>query len=216
MNDATDSGVDDATVQKLRREVAQRLQRKLVERSCASFCLVFVDGFLLYAPPDEPAHPLRSVHAQIDLPLFLPVTYTLLKERREGRTGYVTVGPAPTPKLKEGGKPAEGVSEKSERDKKEDTASGDSHQMNFWTDPPGYVDDIVWPRYISNYAWLLVPDSISAAKKEGSELKDIIGEGSEVKNGLDIHVAPKGGEATMESLLYWAVESIFKEIEQVR
>lgn len=210
LNHATDSGVSDAMVRILRNEVHHRLQSLLESSQQESrdfFSLAFVDGFLLYAPPSEPDHPLQPVQSKLDLPLFLPVTYSILKERREGRTGYVTIGPAPTPDNKE--------EEGDKRDEKEENEGTDYEppSTNFWTDPPGYVDDIVWPRYISNYAWLLVPEGV-AIPQDADKLNEVVGEGGAVRGDMGIHVAPKKGEAPMDYVLRWAIESVLDGIEQ--
>lgn len=215
LNHVTDSGVSDATIQILRDEVYHRLQSLLEnsrQGSRSLFSLAFVDGFLLYHPPNEPDHPLQPVQSKLDLPLFLPVTYTMLKERREGRTGYVTIGPAPTPHPKE-----EDDSNDDRKDDKREKGEVDYEppSTNFWTDPPGYVDDIVWPRYISNYAWLLVPKSDAAVPHEADRLKEAVGEGANVRGDMGIHVAPKKGEAPMDYVLRWAIESVLTTLQKV-
>ncbi|KAK2878209.1 hypothetical protein FQN49_001058 [Arthroderma sp. PD_2] len=223
LNDATDSGVDEATIHALRERITQRLQQASLSRqqkSTSSQCqksdeqtpwltIVFVDGFLLYAPPNDSAHPLRPVHDQIDLPIFLPVTYPLLKERREGRTGYVTIGPAPTPVPRE----PDNAEEESKDEQVDSETAEDDPPVNFWTDPPGYVDDIVWPRYVSNCSWLLLPDAITGANLGLDELKNLVGDGANVREDLGIFVAPEKGKASMPHLLDWAVELIFNKIE---
>ncbi|KAF3481346.1 uncharacterized protein GIQ15_04105 [Arthroderma uncinatum] len=224
LNDATDSGVDEATIDALQKRVAQRLsqsqeqnQKTLDSSSQKSdeqapwLTIVFVDGFLLYAPPNDSAHPLRPVHDQINLPIFLPVTYPLLKERRDGRTGYVTIGPAPTPVPRD---PDE-VEEEPKDEDMDNEKTEDDAPVNFWTDPPGYVDDIVWPRYISNCSWLLLPESVSETSLDEGELKRLVGNGANVREDLGISVAPQKGDATMPHLLNWAVNLIFTKIGEV-
>ena len=41
--------------------------------------------------------------------------------------------------------------------------------QNFWVDPPGYVDDIVWPRYVGDHSWLIIPDHL--VQGDGEEMK---------------------------------------------
>ncbi|EFR03873.1 nicotinamide riboside kinase 1 [Nannizzia gypsea CBS 118893] len=218
LNDATDSGVDEATIHALQGRIAQQLQQHLASQQQRtegldpSLTIVFVDGFLLYAPSNDSTHPLRHVHDQINLPIFLPVTYPLLKERREGRTGYVTIGPAPTPVFRE----EDNSQDKSADDGAEDGNGKDGAPVNFWIDPPGYVDDIVWPRYISNCSWLLLPDSASASKMDLDKMKELIGDGSFVREDLGIAVAPGKGEAPMHQLLDWAADLIFAKIEEIK
>lgn len=180
-----------------------------------------MEGFLLFAPPEgfeyntktgdgdgglegDEHYPtdhtvLRPVHAQIGLPLFLPAPYSTVKARREGRSGYVTIGPAPEP-------PATALN--SQQDKKQEKqeidleGEDDRPPQNFWTDPPGYVDDIVWPRYVRDHAWLLV---------DGDGQGDIVqrvGEGVDVRLDVGVKVAPGKGAVGMEVVLRWAVEEV--------
>ncbi|WEW60814.1 ribosylnicotinamide kinase [Emydomyces testavorans] len=225
-NDSASAVVDPHTVHSLRNELfSQRLTHNAQlasSSSCPPLALALIDGFLLYAPPphDNAAHPLRAVHDAIDVPLFLPATYTRLKQRREGRTGYVTVGPAPTPtptlqsekkECDDGGERLGGAGEK--RD-----ANADAYippETSFWTDPPGYVDEIVWPRYITDHAWLLVPPESRGGEMDVEELKRVVGEGGNVREDAGVIVAPGMGEASMEELLRWAVGEVLKAVEDM-
>lgn len=229
LNDATDSGVCDATTGRLRGAISERLARVLCARRrdndndnedgvSSSVSLAFLDGFLLYAPPGEEKHPLARVRKYIDVPLFLPATYTLLKERREGRSGYVTIGAAPTPVLKDqDGKDESGdlVGAEHEHEHQDDGDEDgyDPPAQNFWTDPPGYVDDIVWPRYVEDHAWLLVPES-EARDKDVSALRELVGEGDNVREDMGVLVAPGKGRAPMVELLEWAVEEVITRVER--
>ncbi|DAA73988.1 TPA_exp: Uncharacterized protein A8136_3770 [Trichophyton benhamiae CBS 112371] len=212
LNDATDSGVHEATIHALQERIIQQLQRQGLGEHDPNLTVVFVDGFLLYAPPNDPAHPLRPVHDQIDLPIFLPVTYPLLKQRREGRTGYVTIGPAPTPVLRE----EDNSQDKPEDEEAEDSNGKDDAPVNFWTDPPGYVDDIVWPRYVSNCSWLLLPESTSDENMDFDMMKELVGDGAFVREDLGIVVAPDKGEGSMSRLLDWAVDLIFNKVKEIK
>jgi nicotinamide/nicotinate riboside kinase len=219
LNEVTDSGVDDATVARIRAHAAERLKQilKLIEdRNIDNnqskqllLSLAFVEGFLLYAPPNSPSHVLRPVHDKIEVPLFLPATYTLVKARREGRTGYVTIGPAPAPIMNSDGTRA---GEPLGENPLEGQGDDDEPRQNFWDDPPGYVDDIVWPCYITNHAWLLLsPDSPPPASND--QLSDIVGEGKDVRGDVGVRVAPGRGEAPMAQLLEWAVNEVLKSVE---
>ena len=152
-----------------------------------------MEGFLLYAPPNDEGHVLKQVHGAIDLPLFLPASYANVKRRREGRSGYVTIGAAPEPKQGQGTGEKGGEVDLERED--------DRPPQNFWVDPPGYVDDIVWPRYVEDHAWLIV-----AKDGEGS-LVERVGDGLDVRRDLGVKVVP-GGELGMEGVLRWAVEEV--------
>ncbi|KAJ5415634.1 hypothetical protein N7465_004329 [Penicillium sp. CMV-2018d] len=216
-NDTTDSGVSDEVVQELRDIVRSRLQNEAAEKSTEkSPTIAFLEGFLLFAPPEQEQHVLRSVHDAIHLPLFLPAAYELVKARREGRSGYVTVGPAPEPVQGtedggDGGKDGGNGKTGTEIDLE---AEDDRPPQNFWVDPPGYVDDVVWPRYVTDHAWLLIAEDGDEGQKDGSqtlteaELVRRIGDGTRARTDVGVEVAPGCGSAGMDVVLRWAVELI--------
>ncbi|KAJ5809600.1 Phosphoribulokinase/uridine kinase [Penicillium pulvis] len=199
-NDKTDSGVEDGLVQDLRRLVGERLGSGTGTESQKPKTIAFMEGFLLYSAPDanKDKSPLRVVQDQIHLPLFLPASYTNVKTRREARSGYVTIGPvpdAPEPETKSSlGSKGEPIDLEAEDDRP---------PQNFWVDPPGYVDDIVWPRYVEDHAWLLIAD-------EGVEggLVERVGEGVDVRADAGVRVAPGRGNLGMDVVLKWAVEEV--------
>lgn len=199
-----------------------------------------MEGFLLYAPPESlgttgngsgsgvgdgggKGAPLRSVHAQIHLPLFLPASYQNVKARREGRSGYVTLGPAPAPPVeqKSAGTGTKAETEKHRPDEKEQKdeqridleKADDRPPQNFWVDPPGYVDDVVWPRYVEDHAWLLIPqygEGFGDGGQPGKEMSLVerIGDGTRVREDVGVRVAPGKGEEGMEVVLRWAVGEV--------
>ena len=70
----------------------------------------------------------------------------------------------------------------------------------FWADPPGYIEDVVWPNYERAHKWMF----------EGGDCND-----GEVKNQVNgIEVAPGKGEKDMKDLLSWAVEVISKQVAE--
>ncbi|TPX25704.1 ribosylnicotinamide kinase [Coccidioides immitis] len=227
LNDATDSGVSGETVRLFREQVAQRLRdlaleeqrkrstagsdRKYARDTSSFISLALIDGFLLYAPPHDRTHPLRKIHDTIDIPFFLPATYTLVKKRRESRTGYVTIGPAPTPKPSS---QRQADKQQLEQEEKRDVNTYTPLETNFWTDPPGYVDDIVWPRYIRDHAWLLLPESTQLGE-DVEDLKRLVGEGKNLRDDMGVLVAPGNGECLMEELLRWAVGEVLKGVENM-
>jgi nicotinamide/nicotinate riboside kinase len=187
--------------------------KKLVESRLAATgdntTIAFLEGFLLFAPPAETEHVLRPVHDAINLHLFLPAAYGLVKERREGRSGYVTVGPAPAPVESDvgvGGNAAERGNGEIDLE-----AEDDRPPQNFWVDPPGYVDDVVWPRYVGDHAWLLVADEDEkggSGELDEADLVRRVGDGTRVKTDVGVEVAPGAGAAGMDVVLRWAVELI--------
>lgn len=196
----TDSGVADALVNEMREHVTNKLaEANLSDNpSSDSATIALMEGFLLYSGKDDKG-PIRNVHDTIDLPLFLPATYTNVKTRREARSGYATIGPQPT--YEEAMAKANASGEES---KPVDLEEKDEPQ-NFWVDPPGYVDDIVWPRYVEDHAWLLIQDE----NVEG-DLIARVGEGVNVRSDAGVLVAPGKGEARMDVVLKWAVDEILQ------
>ncbi|EAW10529.1 ribosylnicotinamide kinase [Aspergillus clavatus NRRL 1] len=222
LNEASDSGVREETVLGLRRDVSARLQRGQDQgQGKGKRTLVFFEGFLLFSPPgaEVKEHVLRPVHEQIDVHLFLPAPYDLVKGRRESRSGYVTIGPAPIPAtLPQRGSPIpEDVKQHVDLEKEDDAPP-----QNFWTDPPGYVDDIVWPRYVRDHAWLLLPETPSPAD-DLQELKSLdtedliksVGQGVNLRDDAGVIVAPGKGASPMADVLKWAVEEVIKPFETV-
>lgn len=163
---------------------------------------------MLFAPPAQADHILRPVHDAINLRIFLPAAYGLVKERREGRSGYVTVGPAPAPAESEANQAAPEM-KSGEVDLE---AEDDRPPQNFWVDPPGYVDDVVWPRYVEDHAWLLIADEDEkdgcgslAGAGAGADLVKRVGDGTRVRTDVGVEVAPGAGSAGMDVVLRWAV-----------
>ncbi|OQE43053.1 hypothetical protein PENCOP_c003G04437 [Penicillium coprophilum] len=212
-NDQTSSGVSDELVQELRDVVGSRLLDETGKRKEKT--IAFLEGFLLFAPPrsesEKEEHVLRSVHDAIDLHLFLPAEYELVKARREGRSGYVTVGAAPEPPVETTGDEGDGKA----RTEVDLNAEDDRPPQNFWVDPPGYVDDIVWPRYVTDHAWLLTTedegDDMKGHQALGeADLVRMVGDGTRARTDVGVEVAPGCGSAGMDVVLRWAVDLILR------
>ncbi|KAK3314937.1 putative nicotinamide riboside protein [Apodospora peruviana] len=76
----------------------------------------------------------------------------------------------------------------------------------FWTDPPGYVDKIVWPNYAAEHAWLFENANVEDETKLDKEKMQRYGIEAQTGKGLDIDF----GET-----LHWAVETIMHELERI-
>lgn len=123
----------------------------------------------------------------------------MVKTRREGRSGYVTIGPG----IEQPAPGAGNTDSKPETDV--DLEAEGEHQVpqNFWVDPPGYVDDIVWPRYVEDHSWLIIPE-----KEGGDDLIRDVGEGVCLREDVGVRVAPGRGQVGMDILVRWAVKEI--------
>jgi nicotinamide/nicotinate riboside kinase len=224
LNEATDSGVPEETITLLQRQVSDKLQQMgpalTGDGDGGKRTIVFFEGFLLFSPPEAEAkgHVLRPVHEQMDVRLFLPASYDFVKGRREKRSGYVTIGPAPVPPML----PHRGSSAAEDAKQQVDLeVEDDAPPQNFWTDPPGYVDDIVWPRYVRDHAWLLLPengldnDRYQNARDSGTdeELVRIVGQGTNVRTDAGVAVVPGNGTLPMVDVLKWAIQEVIESLE---
>ncbi|KAJ9608663.1 ribosylnicotinamide kinase [Cladophialophora chaetospira] len=72
----------------------------------------------------------------------------------------------------------------------------------FWTDPPGYVEDVVWPNYILYHSWMYKDGNV-----DGEEFDDKVCESQGLK------VCPGGGQWKMPEVLEWAVQQVKESIE---
>ena len=68
----------------------------------------------------------------------------------------------------------------------------------FWEDPPGYVDNVVWPGYVEEHAFLFTGGDVEGEVDEG------------VARGLGVDVCPGKGEWGVEDCLGWVVGRVMK------
>lgn len=135
----------------------ERLKREGKSRWLNQRKLLIVEGFLLFpSPPLPPALP-----SLFDVKILLRVNKNVAKERREARTGYVTLD-------------------------------------GFWSDPPGYFDDVVWPNYVESHEKYFLKGNVE-------------GEVDEVKCKGGVHIGPREGRVV--EVLEWVVNVIRGEVE---
>ena len=213
LNEASEPGVRPEEIAALKEEVRGRVSGggREGEGKGKGRTIVFMEGFLLYAPEGKEKEGLRAVHEEIHLRLFLPAPYDLVKARRESRTGYVTQGPAPMPPELPQRRSSLPPPSDGEVDLMRDE-EGERPAQNFWVDPPGYVDDVVWPRYVRDHAWLLMGEDGEdlAAVEDDGEVVRRAGQGVNVRGDVGVEVAPGKGELPMKEILRWAVDEVVK------
>ncbi|KAK5073201.1 ribosylnicotinamide kinase [Lithohypha guttulata] len=78
----------------------------------------------------------------------------------------------------------------------------------FWADPPGYVEDVVWPNYARDHAWLF-----DGGDGDGSEAsrQQAIDDGRvdrDVAARHGVHIGPGSGDVHLREILPWAIEKI--------
>ncbi|TKX21238.1 AAA domain-containing protein 9 [Elsinoe australis] len=70
----------------------------------------------------------------------------------------------------------------------------------FWEDPEGYVDDVVWPNYVKDHAFLFGDGDVEGEVR------------SELCKGLGIEVMPDTAQGNMTQCLQWAYHILEKEL----
>ncbi|KAK8220217.1 P-loop containing nucleoside triphosphate hydrolase protein [Phyllosticta capitalensis] len=150
-NAVGECGIDGAVVERCR----ERLQEFFEANKDRIQRVAIIDGFLLFSPEMKDL----GIRDQFDLRLFLRTSYATAKQRRQARSGYVTL-------------------------------------EGFWQDPPGYVDEIVWPNYVKDHKFLFRDGNVDGELDEA------------VCREIDVHSMPKDAEGDMGKVLEWATETI--------
>lgn len=78
----------------------------------------------------------------------------------------------------------------------------------FWKDPPGYVDDVVWPNYVEAHRWMFVGGDVEGGRLDWAVLgeKGILAQRGEAEGGAAV-------EFEFEDTLEWAVDSVMAALE---
>ncbi|KAK3997168.1 nicotinamide riboside kinase [Cladorrhinum sp. PSN332] len=74
----------------------------------------------------------------------------------------------------------------------------------FWTDPPGYVEKIVWPNYVEYHKWLFKSEEDVESGKVDMEVAGREG----------ISVQPWGEGVEFKDVLEWAVGEVLRGVEE--
>lgn len=72
----------------------------------------------------------------------------------------------------------------------------------FWEDPPGYVDDVVWPNYVKDHAFLF---------KDGNVEGDL---DAEQLTRLNIRAMPDAAQGNMTTCLQWAYDVLDEALDR--
>ena len=214
--------IDEAEIGRLRRHVKdwvlQRQRNSSTTTTVTTQTIAFLEGFLLYSPPRPSAlsanandipknlYALRPIYQNIHVHLFLPASYDQVKKRREGRSGYATIGPS-----------SSASSTSLPQRSQEDEQGGEDGPANFWVDPPGYVDDVVWPHYVRDHSWLLLSEDgepLHAAGMEDAELLRKVGQGTNIRTDAGVLIAPCHGSLPIMETLKWAVTEVLNAWEE--
>lgn len=189
-NSVGESGVSDATVADYATGVTEWLQRAVppasTTRRDVNICVL--DGFLLYPPP-----PTKGWEAS-ESPF--PDTQALQKRLRELMSATLSV------KLFLPSTRELTLSRRAAR-------SGYVTLEGFWEDPPGYVEEVVWPNYARDHAWMF------------ADTKDVdlgrVDRMSEVVKEEGILIGPGSGEegGGMEKVLEWGVARVKEAVANV-
>ena len=83
----------------------------------------------------------------------------------------------------------------------------------FWTDPPGYVDQVVWPNYVASHAWLFENGDAECGSLDEDVLAEHRIRAVPLKAGQG--QAEGGVDVDMETTFEWAVETLMRELENL-
>jgi nicotinamide/nicotinate riboside kinase len=86
--------------------------------------------------------------------------------------------------------------------KRREARSGYVTLEGFWADPPGYVDQVVWPNYVQDHKFLFEEGNVE------KELKP------SVCSSVGIHGMPRRAEGDMGKCLEWALQVLEDVIKQ--
>ncbi|KAK3669093.1 ribosylnicotinamide kinase [Elasticomyces elasticus] len=138
--------------------------------------IAIIDGFLLYSEE------MKAVRDLFDVKIFLRTDYKTAKDRREARSGYVTL---------------EGFWKASMNDTGPIGRTDTTLQ-----DPPGYVDNVVWPNYVEDHAFLFKDGNVEGELKD-DRLQD-----------LEIRAMPVDAQENMTACLHWAYGVVEEALEK--
>lgn len=72
----------------------------------------------------------------------------------------------------------------------------------FWKDPPGYVDDIVWPNYVKDHSFLFQEGNVDGVLND------------QVLEQLGIQAVPRDAQGNMTACLQWAYDVLDEALDK--
>jgi nicotinamide/nicotinate riboside kinase len=76
-----------------------------------------------------------------------------------------------------------------------------------WDDPPGYVEDVVWPGYVKDHSALFHDGDVNGKAKSHAELQQIC--------GLDVEISPPDIPRGVEAMLDWGIDAFVGVINSI-
>ncbi|KAK3297725.1 P-loop containing nucleoside triphosphate hydrolase protein [Chaetomium fimeti] len=143
--------------------------------------ICILDGFLLYSPP--------------------PTTTTNPDNTSKTKSPLRTVMTHLDIKLFLRASRASALRRRTARD-------GYVHMDGFWTDPPGYVEQVVWPNYVEAHRWLFEGGDVEGGRLDGG----VLGAEGILAPGMQ---AEEGGDVEFGAVLEWAVGVVMGELERL-
>ncbi|KAK5046020.1 hypothetical protein LTR84_008807 [Exophiala bonariae] len=192
-NAVGESGVSDDEVKRLRGVVEERLRASSSTSTTTTkdtgdnnnnsssdreLRICILDGFLLYPPPPPPpSEPASSIST--------PLTHL-----------HALSSSLLAPRLFLPSTRTQTLTRRARR-------TGYVTLEGFWTDPPGYVEDVVWPNFARDHAWMYSGGDVDGGSiDEESLLRD-----------HGVRVCPGRGTWDMQRVLEWAVGVLVEEVE---
>lgn len=88
----------------------------------------------------------------------------------------------------------------------------------FWEDPPGFVQDLVWPNYVKYHAWMFgheeQGDSSNKVDKQKTRAVDEGRVNRRVAESDGVFVGPGDGDKHLRDILPWAIEKIKAQVQR--
>lgn len=193
MNDVGESGVSEAEVENVRENVQlwlAEMEEKVGQKGRREVVICVLDGFLLYPDPSSKEGSLERELADF------------IMDSRSSSSSVIA-GRLFIPSTRE-----LTITRRAKR-------TGYVTLEGFWADPPGYVEDVVWPNYKRDHAWLFCGgdgDNGFGEDVDGRVDGGIVNR--RVAEGVGILVGPGCGEVGMGDVLGWAVERVREVVER--